>query len=85
MLDIHLENKLVSEATVRECLRDVSDVFGVHLAYLRWSAAANDRRGHPPAAGGAIAGGEEGGGTEEEGTPRGSPLHAGSGKKQEVV
>lgn len=54
----------------------------MHLSlYPRWSATANDWCGHPPAAGGASAGGEKGRGTEEEGAPRGSPLHAGPGRK----
>lgn len=55
------------------------------LPTLRRGAPADDRRGHPPATGGASAGGEEGGGTEEEGTPRGSPLHAGPGRESEVI
>lgn len=54
----------------------------MHLSlYPRWGATANDWCGHPPAAGGASAGGEKGRGTEEEGAPRGSPLHAGPGRK----
>lgn len=72
---------MASESTVGFFRSAFADFHSRLSLNPRRGAAADDRRGHPPAAGGASAGGEKGGGAEEEGAPRGSPLHAGPGRK----